>query len=158
LSGSIVKLAGIGIIFMAMSLLVLVFLTPPFPPLNLAALALSGFMQIFLGVRWIFASSITVIQREKVYDSLGESWSITRGNFWKIAASSLIVILPVTLAGTIAEHLTRNVSGYPALLARIGSCAIEMYFGLAWNVLVFLLYWDLGGQRAWRRRASNESS
>ena len=135
LSGSIVSLAGIGMIFMAMSLLVLLFLTPPFPPLNLAALALSGFVQIFLGVRWIFASSVTVIQREKAYDSLGESWAITRGRFWKIAASGLVVILPVTLVGTIVEHLTRNASGYPALLARIGSSAIEMYFGLACPVL-----------------------
>jgi hypothetical protein len=106
---------------------------------------------LVLMTRWTAAFALVVADDEGV-NALGESWELTRGNFWPIFAAMLVGLIPLLIfvfaVGTgleFSEGAIDQTAGSAA--AFIAGNVLGNLYGVFSTALGIAVYWRLRGER-----------
>lgn len=88
---------------------------------------------IYIGVRLSLGAQICVIKNLGPINSLKESWQITKGNFWLIFVTMLILSI---------------MSGIISLIPKVGSLISALVIGPAGLIAITFIYLELVGEKS----------
>jgi hypothetical protein len=127
------------------------------PPVAAAFLAFGVAPAVFLAVRFLFATSVVVVENARGMDALRRSWRLVRGSTGRVLGGLLLALLVllgvllvvVTLALTVVlfREITEETVRLVLVVVSVVTALIITLVGPFVNVAIVLLYLDARGRK-----------
>ena len=111
-----------------------------FASLFVVLLVWSGFIFVMIRFQPIFP--LTVLERRY---NFAEAWSLTRGNFWRLLALWVVVLIPVALVASIFSLLTSPLGGQEQGAAKNVATVLEQAESMVMVQTIFSFVWSIVG-------------
>jgi hypothetical protein len=126
-------------------------------PLAAALLALGLVPAVFLGIRFLFGTSVVIVESARGTEALRRSWRLVRGSTGKVLGGLLLALLVflgvllvvVTLALTVVlfREITEETVRLVLVVVSVVTALIVTLVGPFVNVVIVLLYLDARGRK-----------